>query len=126
MIIHRKKLNQFLNDITTAEDATTLSGLLSIVGLDVADFALSAYNDLTDHGVKKSKLEILIDMANSGDTEAMVILGELYSKGIGVKADDQQGLSWFKKAAKVKKNQLKMEMFRLCVILELNWRKKVI
>ena len=43
-------------------------------------------------------LRALLPLANDGDANAQVILGNLYEQGLGVKQDYQSALSWYQKA----------------------------
>lgn len=51
-----------------------------------------------ERGHYGTALRALLPLANNGDANAQVILGNLYEQGLGVKQDYQSALSWYQKA----------------------------
>lgn len=44
-------------------------------------------------------IPLLEELATAGDTQAMYLLGNIYTNGLGVPADKRQGNAWYYQAA---------------------------
>ena len=75
-----------------------------------ADLAYGAYQ----RGYYITAIELAEPLANLGDPAAQTLLGEIYSRGLGVKRDMKEAARWYQAAAKAGKPEAQ---FRYAMIL---------
>lgn len=75
-----------------------------------ADLAYGAYQ----RGYYITAIELAEPLANLGDPAAQTLLGEIYSRGLGVKRDMKEAARWYEAAAKAGKPEAQ---FRYAMIL---------
>jgi TPR repeat protein len=51
-----------------------------------------------DQSAKTQIIPLLSQLAESGDAEAMVVLGNMFAKGVGVRPSTRKAIRWYKKA----------------------------
>jgi len=51
-----------------------------------------------DQSAKTQIIPLLSELAESGDAEAMVVLGNMFAKGVGVSPSTRKAIRWYKKA----------------------------
>ena len=51
-----------------------------------------------NQSAKTQIIPLLSSLAESGDAEAMVVLGNMFAKGVGVKPSTRKAIRWYKKA----------------------------
>ena len=82
----------------------------AILGFSLASFHYTAWADTpvqqfqqgseaTTRGDYQTTFKFLLPLAEQGNAQAQLMLGNMYANGLGVKQDDVEAVKWYRKAA---------------------------
>ena len=84
---------------TTALFGASVFSFQSTAWADTLEQQFQQGSEATTRGDYQTTFKFLLPLAEQGNAQAQLMLGNMYANGLGVKQDDVEAVKWYRKAA---------------------------
>ncbi|HHF3795903.1 TPA: tetratricopeptide repeat protein [Haemophilus influenzae] len=85
--------------LTTALFGASVFSFQSTAWADTLEQQFQQGSEATTRGDYQTTFKFLLPLAEQGNAQAQLMLGNMYANGLGVKQDDVEAVKWYRKAA---------------------------